>query len=168
MGHVRRYGDLEITQDPGLQAKVWAWQRVMWFVIAVTLASALVGLFGGGLVGHAWVRDPGGLLSVGFDRFSRREGQAAMEVEFRPDPRGVSRVWVNRDYVEGAGVRQVTPAPEQEVVDAAGTTYVLATTPDDRPVRVSFRLNPARAGLIKGRVRIGDGPELSFTQVIFP
>jgi hypothetical protein len=168
MGDVRRYGDLEITQDPGLQAKVWAWQRVMWLVNAVILASAILGLFGGGLFGRAWVRDPGGLLSVGFDRFGRREGRAAMEVEFRPDARGVSRVWLSRDYVEGAGVRQVTPAPRQEVVDDAGTTYVLATAPGDRPVRVSFRLAPERAGLMKGRVRLGEGPELSFTQVIFP
>jgi protein-L-isoaspartate(D-aspartate) O-methyltransferase len=168
MSGVQRYGDLEINQDPELQDKVWAWQRVAWLVIAATLASALLGLFGGGPFGRASVRDPGHLLNVCYDRFSRRQAQTSLEVYFRPDPRGVSRVWLSREYVEGAGVRQVTPTPEREIADSAGTTYVLAAAPGDRPVRVMFRLNPERIGLLRPRVQVGNGPGLGFTQFVYP
>jgi hypothetical protein len=168
MSDVQRYGDLEIVRDPRLQERIWSWQRAAWAGIGVILTAALVGFFGDGPISRTTVRDPDGLLQVGYERFGRCLSAMTLEVRLRPMPGGVVRLWVGRDYLEGAGIERVTPTPGKEIADADGTTFLLSTAPADRDVRVAVHLNPARPGLLRARLRREDGPSVEFVQLIYP
>jgi hypothetical protein len=168
MSASQRHGDLEIVQDARLQEIVWAWQRFMWIVFAGTILLALLGLFGGGPIGRTTLGNPGGRLVIEYDRFSRIQSPSSLDLEFRPLQNVSSRIWVNRDYVERAGFQPVSPTPEREIAGPDGTTFVMAASPVGRPVRVRFRLNPEGPGFLRARVRLDDGPEVGFTQVVYP
>ena len=168
MSQSRRHGDLEIDHDPRFQERVWAWQRAMWASIGAVLLLASLGLFGGGIFGRISLAGPDGRLRVECDRFARREGPAELELEFRPGPGGESRIWLNQDYLDRATVERVSPDPEREVADAAGTTFVLSSPPGETTARARFRLRPRRAGPMRGRARLDDGPEVAFTQYVHP
>ena len=168
MSELQRHEDLEIVQDLHQQRRIWIWQRAAWMVMAVLVLAGILGLFGGGPFGRGSMTDPSGSLRVEYDRFGRREVESSLEVEVCSARAGLTQLWLSRDYVERAGVQQVSPTPDREVATPEGITYAVATESNGLPIRVTFRLNPARPGLLRGRVRVGDGPLLQFNEFLFP
>lgn len=170
MTKIQRVGELEIAQDLDYQRRSWVVQRVGWVVMALATLAALLGLFGGGPLSRATVGEQNEPLSVEYDRFGRLQSQTTLRVNLGPDAgreRKVS-VWLNREYLEGFQIQQVTPQPERVEAGSERLTYVFQLSKSNQPTAVTFYLQPEHIGSVPGQVGLVEGQTLNFTQFIYP
>lgn len=172
MSETQRVGDLEIDQDLDFQRRSWAVQRVGWLVMAAVIAAGLSGLFGPGLLNRASVVGAGGESPrLEYSRFWRSQSVMTLRVELPPaagDANGTVRVWLNRRYLEALRVHAVTPPPERVEAGPDRLTYVFAVPAAARPTAVTFDVEPRGFGALDGRLGVGVGPAVEFTQFIHP
>ena len=64
-------GPRELDRHLPFQRREWRAQQIGWIALGLFLAAALAGLFGGGPLSSARASDPGGGLTVDYQRFVR-------------------------------------------------------------------------------------------------
>jgi hypothetical protein len=166
---VKRVGDLEINEDLGFQRRMWAFQRVGWAVLVLVVMAALFGLLGPGLLSiSATVGSEGVALSVEeYEQVLRYRKPTTLRLGMGAGA-GEARVWLDRKYLEGFQVQKVTPEPDSVEAGPDRLTYVFDVAELSEPTSVTFDLQPQKTGLLKGRVGLDDGEQLSFSQFVYP
>lgn len=82
---------------------------------------------------------------------------------------GKVSIWLDREYLDGLQVQQVTPQPSSAKAGPERLTYVFEVDDPNGPTTISFDLLPERTfGPLKGRVGIGDGEPVGFGQFVYP
>jgi hypothetical protein len=170
MGNMQRVGDLEIMQD--LEFEHWSWrvQRIGWVVLSLIIGAACIGVLGEGPLSAATVGRNGDPLQVQYGRFVRHRGPIQMEIRLQPGAvqGDQARVWIDREYLNGVEFQNVLPEPER--VEAGPDRYVFVFTLSEpaNGASISFDLMPVRNGIRKVQVGLEGGPDLTFTQVVWP
>lgn len=169
----KRVGDLEINENLKFQRRDWAVQRIGWAVMAVFVIAALLGLFGGtgSLRGEAKGGSGDAAVSVSYERYLRFMKPTTLEIQVGEEAgkNGKISVWVDRRYLDGLQIQQITPQPSSAKSGAERLTYVFEVDDPDKATTVSFDLLPQQKfGVLKGRVGVGDGEPVSFGQFIYP
>jgi hypothetical protein len=170
MADIQRVGDLEISQDLDYQERMWQVERVGWWVMGLTTLAGLLGLLGPGLLGHTVVGRENDPIRLEFERFGRWQSPTALRVYLGTTAQrgdGV-QVALERNYLEGFQVQQVTPEPESVEAQSDRLVYHFRTTSLDRPTAVTFYLQPERIGLLSGSVGLEPGQTLAIAQWIYP
>jgi hypothetical protein len=170
MPNIPRVGDLEIEQDPALVRRMQTVQRVGWAVFALVVLAALLGLFGTGLFSKAGAGDPGGPLSVEYDRGLRYQAREQLRVRLGPGAvrDGKARVWLSDGYLDRVQIRRIDPSPETVELGPGGQTFVFAARALTEPATVMFYLEPEKVGPLSGEVRLDGGPALPLRQFVYP
>ncbi len=160
-----RIGDLEIDQDMEVQRRSWRFQRIGWGGIVLFLGAALAGLFGDGPLSRDRVGDPAH-LEVAYPRFERRSQEAVLIVRFGPQPSGVVRLWIDRDYLSEQPIQRVEPVPERAEAHSDRLILDVRVSGDSPEVRITTM--PVGFGPLRGRLGLLGGPEVSFEQFVYP
>ncbi len=165
---MERVGSLEIDQDLAVERREWAAQRVGWVVILLILVAGLAGIWGVGPLSQATAASGG--LTVHFERFARTRAESEMVVTLLHGSavNGVAAIWLDRDYLESAAVQRVLPEPAGMAAMAGQVVYRFIVNESGQPVEVAFTVVPSGPGLARGSVGLVNGPEVSFSQVIYP
>jgi len=165
--------DLEVHEDLKFQRRSWLVQRVGWIVMALVLLAALVGLFGGAglLGGEAKAGSEDAMVSVSYERFLRFMKPTTLQIQLSQEAgkEGNVSVWLDREYLDGLQVQQITPQPDAARTGPERLTYVFEVDHLNGPATITFDLLPEQEiGALRGRVGIGAGEQVSFGQFVYP
>ena len=165
--------DLEVNENLKFQRRDWVAQRVGWVVMATVVVAALLGLFGGtgSLGSEAKATSEDAVVSVSYERYLRFMKPTTLEIELGKEAgkEGKVSVWLDRRYLDGLQVQQITPQPSSAKTGPQRLTYVFEVDNPNATTAVSFDLLPQqKIGALKGRVGIGDGKPVSFGQFVYP
>jgi hypothetical protein len=150
------------------QRREWAVERTAWAVGLALLAAAALGLFGDGPLARRTASTPDGRLAVDFDRFARAQAPTTLRVRVEPPAAvGALRLALDRAYVEGVDVERVVPRPQRVETGGEWITWVFEV-PAPGPATIVFRLQHEGPGRPTARLRLGDGPALAFTALVYP
>jgi hypothetical protein len=137
--------------------------------MALLVAAALAGLFGGGALGEASVASADGSLRVDYPRFWRARSPDIVKLDFTPAGSGVARIWLDRQYVrDDVSVEDISPPPQRVALGGDRIVYEFDLADAARPVSVALRVRAEHGGALRGRVGIEGGAALELRQFVFP
>jgi hypothetical protein len=165
---IRRVHELEIDQDLRFQRRSWVVQRVGWVVMAALIALAAAGLLGSGPLSHQKADGPS--LRVEYERFARYQTSQGLKIHVAPGvtPGPEARVWVGRDFLDGAKIETIVPPPARVESADDRLVYVFSLSRHGGPLTVSFMLQSEHIGSVAGRVGIDGGETANFRQFVYP
>ncbi|HEX7070896.1 MAG TPA: hypothetical protein VF190_08825 [Rhodothermales bacterium] len=169
MGRPHREEDLEIEESVDFQRAEWRAERIGWVAMAIVIAFAALGFFGGaGPFERKTLQGEG--VSIEIDRFTRYQAPAVMRffVEAGATKADTVAVWVSSAYLDGVQVNDVTPEPVAVTSDASRVVYTFQLSGPGAGLRVTFHLMTQSIGLRRGTAGVFDGEPLSFSQFTYP
>jgi hypothetical protein len=166
---VKRIGDIELEQDIAFQRKQWRIERVGWGLIALLVVLAAAGLFGTGPLSSATAGGETEGLTVEYERFVRRQGQAeiVIAIDARHASNGQVAVRIDGDYLASVRIQEVSPQPVEVRADGSDQVYVFAVADGAASIEVIFGGVPLEIGRLAGEVGTGDST-VSFSQFSYP
>src|SRR4051794_29562988 len=113
MSVVNREGDLELGSDMRFERRWWKAERVLWGFLGLFLACGAAGLFGRGWLSKATTAPPGAGLEVRYERVTRSQTPALLEIRLGAAAiqSGRVRLHANADLLRRLGVQQTVPRP---------------------------------------------------------
>jgi hypothetical protein len=170
MSDLSHESNFEIEQDLSFTRREWAVQRVGWGVMGLIVTLALLGVFSSGPLSHTTVTSADARVSLQHDQFVRYLAPTVLQVHLRPEVNRdrQTRLWLDRRYLQGVEVQQITPQPQRVEAAAERFTYVFNLTASEQPATVTFHVQANTMGSLSGRVGLGNGPPLSFSQFVYP
>lgn len=145
-------------------------QRAGRVLLAAFVAAALLGAFGGGgplATATASAGRPSSALEVEYQRFTRRQRPVTLRVQIDAAP-AEFELWLDREYLRSARIETIHPEPVAAVNDRERWRWRFESErPGERAV-VVFALRHEEAGAPSGRVGVVAGPELAFSQWVYP
>lgn len=168
MAKIAPMDGLEIEQDSAFQRRSWFVERVGWAGLALIVGAALAGLVGPGPLSRTSAGSPGLPLELEYDRYVRSHNQTDLQVRIEPDSGlGRARLWLDVAYLERVRLDGVEPEPAAVLALPERTVFEFRTG-SDRPVAITFRVIPLRAGSVAGRLGLADGRYLTIRQFTYP
>lgn len=133
-------------------------------VLGAFVVAAALGFTGmGGPASHAEAGEPGGPLSIEYERFVRYGAKATMKLHLQSDPPGLIQFWVSAPYLEGVKIESVSPTPQTVTVEGSRHVYTIrAGSPD---VTVTVQMEHQTFGRIETEVGVVGGARVSFQQL---
>ena len=168
MAEGQRVGGLEIDQDLRFQRRKWALERIGWAVMALVVLVGLLGLFWTGPLSSATAGEKKAPLFVEYGRFTRFMLPTTLRVRLDPTGQGEVRLWLDRGYLESVRTQTVTPEPDSVEAGRNGFTYIFKVDNPNRPIVVTFDLQPQTIGRLEGRVGLEGGERVEFEQFVYP
>ena len=156
---------IEIDDDMPFQRRSWMLERIAWGVLGLLVLAALAGLFGSGLLSSATANEDG--LEVRYDRFMRLHGPSNLEVT-APVEGGEVRLSISAGYLDDLQVNTISPEPESVEAGDDGHVYVFAASEEASELVVVFDTEPERIGRLRGEIAVEGGPQVGFTQFVYP
>jgi hypothetical protein len=168
---IRRVGDLDIAEDPGLDRRTWTVERAGWAVMLLVVAAALLGLCGStGPLNAASAGDGDGALAVSYARLLRHGSPTSIEVRLGSGAAadGAIRLSMDTALFDHLQVEAVTPEPDRMELQPGRVLYVFPVAADGEDLTVTFDMLPTRYGPHTVRMAVGDGPPVQFRQFVYP
>lgn len=149
--------------------KAWRIERIAWFVIALMLAAALLGVFGGGVLSEAQVGSRQTVM-VEYDRLLRSSAPSLMRFRVHPSLRrdGAVRLRIDRSIVSRMEIESIVPQPLSQASGADYNEFVFAVAPGESPATIDLRYRPSTFGRMRGEVSIAGEHALAIDQFVYP
>jgi hypothetical protein len=162
---------LDTGEDIAYQRREWIAQRIGWFVVALLVVAALLGLLGSmGPLASAHNEASDGSIGVSYMRLERHHAPARLVVEVAPGSAvdGEVRVWIDAEYLATLGLQSIVPEPDSVELGAERITYTFPVSEGDGPMEIIFQYE--HEGFWQQDIQLGlvDGASLEFHQFIFP
>jgi hypothetical protein len=143
----------------------WHIQRGGWILVAIFLALAFAGLFGGGPLSRAQAVNAQGRID--YERFVRNGSPVELLITpARGARHGISKVEITADFAETFRIESITPEPAGVTLSGRQLVYKFAAT--EPGAAISFHLDPQRLWLHRATVQIDDGAPLQIWQLTYP
>jgi hypothetical protein len=162
---LKRIGDLDIDQHLSVQDFSWRVQQIGQVLMVIFLGAALLGYLGSGPMSRMTVGDPS-QLALEYNRFEHRTRESTLIVRLGPQPAGRVRLWFDERYVSAQPFLDVLPEPEGVEVLEGRLVLTLRVSGAQSAIRIATR--PEAIGSLRGRMGILGGPEVAFTQFVYP
>jgi hypothetical protein len=160
-----RTGPEDLERQLRFHRLEWRVQRIGWIFVAVFLALAFAGLFGGGPLSHARAEAATGRIE--YERFVRSGSPTELVVTPASGAQqGVSRIAIAADYLAAFRVQRVTPEPR--TVRMAGGQLIYEFAASSSGAAISFDIDPQELWRHRAVVHIDDGPPLEIWQLTYP
>ena len=167
---IPRVGDLEIDQDLGEQERSWTIQRVAWAIMALIVLTAMLGLWGHGLLadGSAGSNDAG--LEIDYERLVRHRGTSMLDLIVSPDETQGETVdvTIDLDWLSSVSIASMIPEPDSVTTNATIATYTFAVGEPGAPLKVVIEIRPLDYWRQTARFAVGERDPVSFSQFIYP
>jgi hypothetical protein len=75
---------------------------------------------------------------------------------------------LDREYADRAKIEKVIPEPKEVATTGEWLVYTFHAPEPDRPLKVTFELNPGKFGTLQGRMGLAQDNFTSFNQLIYP
>lgn len=160
--------DLEVEQDLPFQYREWRIERIAWFIIALLLLAAALGVFGRHPFARVTVHTSDGRLSVQYDRFTRYQTNVDLLATLQPakEGSGIVRLWFDPQYLDNLKVVAVSPLPVRGEAREGGRAFVFQTDGTQFTATVSVQFETI--GLVHGRIWTDEGKPLALSHLVWP
>jgi hypothetical protein len=160
-----RTGPEDLERQLRFHRTEWRVQHIGWVFVALFLALAFAGLFGGGPLSHARAEAATGRID--YEHFVRNGAPAELVITSTGGgAQGVSSVEISADYLEAFRVERVTPEPR--TVRRVGGQLVYEFAASSVGAVISFQVDPQQLWRHRAVVRIDNGPPLEIWQLTYP
>jgi hypothetical protein len=168
--------DLSDEIDPRFGHIEHAVQRAGWVVMGVLLLAAVLGVFGGGVLSNATVRQsgPGYELELEYPRFGRVESNLEMTLRITAPEQQAEQVTVvlSGDLRHKTTIQTISPQPESEAVLGDSIVYTWRVDGWEHPQVIAFEYEARDWRGVDGRLDVSAGDQalgaLTFDQFLFP
>ena len=159
---------LEIATDLKHQRRLWIVERIGWTLMALIVVAALGGLFGNGPMSKARAGDTS--LQLNYERFARYEAPTELRAHVGPElTQGKQlRLWISRDYLDHLEVERTMPPAVANDLAPGRVLYIFNLAQTNTPAQVTFYVRHTGFGKTTGRAGIIGGPEVQFSQFVYP
>jgi hypothetical protein len=156
-------------EDLAHERVVWKMQRWGWAVLTLILLAALIGFLGHGPLSKAKAGQPKSVLWAEYDRFGRHHASAVLKVHLGASgATSLPAIWIAREYLDQVEMEQIYPAPERVKVAEGRLIYIFDLARTNEQTEITFHLKPSGFGKKSVKLGLVDGPELQFSQFIYP
>jgi hypothetical protein len=162
--HMARTEPEDLEKQLRFHRREWRVQRIGWVVVAIFLALALAGLFGGGPLSHTRASGTEGVVE--YERFVRNGAPTELVVTPSGSSHGVSRIEITSEYLEAVRVVRITPEPAAVRISGARLVYEFAAAAPG--ASVTFHIDPQHLWRHRAEVTIDAGAPLPIWQLTYP
>jgi hypothetical protein len=142
-------------------------ERVGWVVMALILTLAALGGFGGGRLAHA--SRSVGAVGLEYDRLVRHGVPTQLRLTIGPGlvTDGAVRIALDWQSLKAFDFQDIRPSPRSSFSSNDQLFLEFAATPGEESYIV-LELKPRDMGDWVGRIEVGEGTVLEFTQIVLP
>lgn len=147
----------------------WRLERVSWALMALLLAAAVSGVFGGGPVSHA--RTGSRTVELEYDRLLRAAAPTEYRLQVRHDAAREGRldVRIDQDLVDVMEMDAFVPEPEAVTAGPGYTQFTFRIEAGgDSPAHVVIGFQPTTFGRFRGRILVEGAPALHVSHLVYP
>jgi len=83
-------------------------------------------------------------------------------------PGGTARLWIDRAYLDGVEIQQITPEPDAVEAGPDRLIYVFRLNDPTQPSFVTINFQAVRIGRANGRVGLDGSLPVRFSQFVYP
>lgn len=161
--------DLEVEEDLHFQRLQWRFQHIAWCVMVLIIVLALFGTFGPGPLSSATVADGTNVLAVEYNRFEQTDSRTELHVRVAGGQAANGKVllWIDRAYLANVEVDEISPPPISVEQKGPRQIYSFAADAAER-FEATIRLQHASWGRTTGVIGLTGGPDVRFTQTVYP
>jgi hypothetical protein len=155
-----------IDDEIGYQRKVWRFERVGWWLLALATLLTLLGLFSEGPLSTREVRQ--GSLGVQYDFFERNGAIGRLVITAAaPAPGEPVQIELNGHLLDAYTIEIIQPHPLESASGPAGGIRI-AMQPDSTGIATAYlSIRPDSVGLVRGAIASGT-ERIAITQFIYP
>lgn len=154
-----------VQEHMTFQRCAWIVQRAGWLVLAAISLTALLGLFGGGILSKRTVT--AGAATVEYERFQRLTRLASFNIRLAPAQSAERRLHLNRAFQENYEITSIQPRPSRSATDTDGLDLAFAVRPSSAS-QVVIWARPRSYGSIGVGARVDDEPPMTLRIFVYP
>lgn len=156
-------------EDMPHERVVWKIQRWGWVMLTLILLAALAGLFGHGPLGKAEAGQRNSAVWAEYDRLGRYQAPAVLKVHLNTTANtSLPAIWFTREFLERMEVEAIHPTPERAQASGDRVIYIFSLARTNEPTVIAFHVKPSEFGKTPVSLGLVGGPELRFSQFIYP
>lgn len=152
---------LDLEENIALHRKGWKVQPIGKAFILLTIAAAILGLFGEGFLSNQTAR--AGAAQVHFEKYARQSGKIKLQIS-ATGVNGRSAISFPLTYIKAFQVEQIVPEPETSFIKEGQVWYVFEASQN---LQADFYMQPESRGSISGSVWVND-QNIPLHHFIFP
>lgn len=155
-----------VQEDMPLQVKMWAVERVGWYLLCLLILLSLAGLFGSGPLSKTDKASANGTLSAQYEVFERNGASSEMAIKAKADKDG--KVWlvIDGDLLDTFTIEGIQPEPI--TTESYNKGLRLELEPDSNGWATAYlAIRPYGFGRSHSMVRSGD-EVVELRQFIYP
>jgi hypothetical protein len=171
MKQIRQVSDLQINQDMSFQRRSWQVQRVGWWVMLLFIVLGLLGLLGSGPLSHKTLSTSDQSLQLEYDRLIRLHAPNRLRIQATPikdSKQQTVQVQISDDYLERFQILQISPQPEQIILQSNAHFYSFPVASSKQPISIIIDLEADQMGLTDGTIALNSETMLHFWQWVYP
>jgi hypothetical protein len=161
--------DIDKPESLAQQRREWLMERAGWVVIGLTLAAAMLGGLGPGILGRREVTSADGSLRIKYFAIERYEAPCELEIELlRPDEQVGAELVISRLLAERTTLEQIVPPPTSIVTQ--GDKLVLSFPVDAvaGSEKLIYRYKHDHYGLMRYEVGLRGKEPVIVQQLVLP
>lgn len=160
--------EIQIEQNLPVEEKTQKVERIAWYIFALFLVLALLGLFGDGLMSNARRSTSDNKLTIESQRFERYESPTELVVELSPEATAATtEIGIDNSLLEYLEIENLTPTGQFSRAEGSKTYFTFQTT-ERQSARININAETKKIGLARGDISVTNGPALQVTQFIYP
>ena len=129
-------------------------------------AAALGGLFSGGPLSRRQATDPGGFITVVYERFQRYSRPVTMEITIEQANSDVADILLSSALAEAYEIETIRPEPESAKATSGG--ILLSFPVPSLPVTIRFNMRPEKRGNLSGAVSLHPNSPAILPAFVYP
>jgi hypothetical protein len=140
-------------------------------VVVLKHALGLLGLLGSGPLSHATLSTSAQSLQLEYDRLIRLHAPNRLRIRAVPTEdtkQKTVQVQVSDDYLERFQILQISPPPEQTILQSNAHLYSFPVTSSKQPISIIIDLEADQMGQTDGTIALDLETMLQFGQWVYP
>lgn len=156
-----------VHEDMRFQAAEWTAERIGWWIWLGFIVLACLGLFSGGPLSSATIRDGTGGLEAELDRFYRKGATTTVQLRVEARPGNETRILLSPEFLNAFTVQAMLPEPS-EWRGVPGGLELVFQREENAPLSVYMSIVPEGVGLVRSEIGLAGSEPARLTQFIFP
>lgn len=159
-----------LQENHRLQELEWILQRVGWGVWGILISAGLAGLLGDGPLCSRSITSSDGALTLSYQRYEHVGAPAQLNIRLNRQETTDSqfKLSVSREFWEAIEMQRIQPEPLRCETTSKGVRLTFGIDRDVTNADLQFHIEYKKFGNVSAALQLEHGPELQFTQFIYP
>jgi len=159
-----------VDHDLRYQKREWRFERIGWTAMAIVVVAAVLGFLGPGILNSESIEDSASGVSIDYERRLHHSTCSDLRIRIPAERVGTDecRLWLSREYLDRVHMKLIIPESNRVHAGSDGHTFFFQPAAPNQPIELLFRIEPEKAGALKGQVRLNESAPIAIDQFVFP